>query len=94
MLALRDPIGFKKAVLEAKTARTLRMNTAAYTASNVASAAAAPAPVAAPTPVTPAPAPSGEDVTRTLTALAGLRDSGAITPEEYEAKKKELLDRI
>jgi uncharacterized membrane protein len=100
MLALRDPIAFKKAVLEAKTARTLRMNTAAYTAS-VAASPPAPAPVAPPayTPPVAAPAPgpaaaSAEDVTRTLTALAGLRDSGAITPDEYEAKKKELLDRI
>jgi uncharacterized membrane protein len=96
MLALRDPIGFKKAVLEAKTARTMRMTTAAYTASNVAAGVPTPAPVQAPVvaPVAPVAAPSGEDVTKTLTALAGLRDSGAITPEEYEAKKKELLDRI
>jgi len=94
MLALRDPIGFKKAVLEAKTARTLRMTTAAYTASGVAAAAAAPAPAAAPVAPPPRPASSSEDVTKTLTALAGLRDSGAITPEEYDAKKKELLDRI
>jgi len=96
MLALKDPIGFKKAVLEAKTARTLRMNTAAYTASNVAAGVAPAAAAPAPVPVAPPlhAAPSGEDVTRTLTALAGLRDSGAITPEEYDAKKKELLDRI
>jgi len=94
MLALRDPIGFKKAVLEAKTARTLRMTTAAYTASGVAAAAAAPAPAAAPVAPPPRPVSSSEDVTKTLTALAGLRDSGAITPEEYDAKKKELLDRI
>jgi hypothetical protein len=33
-------------------------------------------------------------VTKTLMALAGLRDTGAITPEEYDAKKKELLARI
>ena len=26
--------------------------------------------------------------------LADLRDRGAITPEEYEAKKAELLDRL
>jgi hypothetical protein len=30
----------------------------------------------------------------TLTELAKLRDAGAITPEEYEAKKTELLARI
>jgi uncharacterized membrane protein len=93
MLALRDPVAFKKAVLEAKTARTVAINTASYSAS-AAAMTPAPAPVAAPAPA-PAPAHSpAEDVTKTLTALAGLRDSGAITADEYEAKKKELLDRI
>jgi len=39
----------------------------------------------------------GEDphqVTQTLTRLADLRDRGAITTEEYEAKKAELLSRL
>jgi hypothetical protein len=65
---------------------------------------AAPAPSA---PVTEAPAPSvvagggstdGEDesleVTELLARLADLRDQGAITPEEYEQKKDELLNRL
>jgi len=61
-------------------------------------APAAPAP-AAPAPAAPAPTPAaappgGDDVTKTLASLAELRDSGAITPEEYEAKKTELLGRI
>ncbi len=34
------------------------------------------------------------DVTSTLSNLADLRDRGAITPEEYEAKKSELLSRL
>jgi len=34
------------------------------------------------------------DVTQTLARLADLRDSGAITVEEYEAKKQELLGRL
>ena len=95
MLALRDPVAFKKAVLETKNARTLAMNPASHKASAAASAVVEPprAPALAPAPV-PAAHASGEDVTRTLTALAGLRDSGAITPEEYKAKKKELLARI
>lgn len=58
-------------------------------------------PVLAPTPA-PAPAPaaaaSGGDNTATIVEqikqLAGLRDAGAITPEEFEAKKAELLKRI
>ena len=42
----------------------------------------------------PAAATSTADVTDTLAKLAELRDKGAITPEEYEAKKTELLGRI
>jgi hypothetical protein len=58
--------------------------------------AAAPPPAAVPAaPPAAAPAsPSSEDTTRTLAALADLRDRGAITPEEYEAKKAELLERL
>jgi hypothetical protein len=54
----------------------------------------------APPPPAPAAAPveSAEDesreVTETLSRLADLRDKGAITAEEYEAKKDELLGRL
>ena len=34
------------------------------------------------------------EVTQTLARLADLRDKGAITPEEYDAKKQELLGRL
>jgi Short C-terminal domain len=34
------------------------------------------------------------EVMANLEGLAKLRESGAITPEEYEAKKAELLTRI
>ncbi|HEY3524011.1 MAG TPA: SHOCT domain-containing protein, partial [Candidatus Limnocylindrales bacterium] len=37
---------------------------------------------------------SADEVTRTLASLADLRDRGAITPEEFEAKKSELLARL
>ena len=37
---------------------------------------------------------SPDEVTRTLNNLADLRDRGAITAEEYEAKKAELLSRL
>lgn len=37
---------------------------------------------------------SADDVTRTLANLADLRDRGAITADEYEAKKAELLGRL
>ena len=33
-------------------------------------------------------------MTRTLANLADLRDRGAITPEEYEHKKADLLSRL
>jgi hypothetical protein len=95
MLALRDPVEFKKAVFDAKTNRQVALNTGAL-AFKAGAPAPAPAPAPpAPEPVAPTPAAANsEDVTRTLTALAGLRDSGAITADEYEAKKKELLGRI
>jgi uncharacterized membrane protein YdbT with pleckstrin-like domain len=55
-----------------------------------------PAPTAAPTPAaTPTAAPSAADqLTATLESLAALRDRGLITPEEYEAKKRDLLERM
>jgi hypothetical protein len=35
-----------------------------------------------------------DEVTRTLASLADLRDRGAISAEEYEAKKTDLLGRL
>ena len=37
---------------------------------------------------------SADEVTRALGDLAALRDKGALTPDEYERKKQELLARI
>lgn len=37
---------------------------------------------------------SADDITRTLAGLADLRDRGAITPEEFEGKKADLLARL
>ena len=42
----------------------------------------------------PAQRADPDEVTRTLANLADLRDRGAITPEEYEAKKADLLSRL
>lgn len=51
--------------------------------------------VAAATPAASAPVvASSPDVADQIAKLAALRDSGAITAEEYEAKKAELLDRM
>ncbi|HET6381422.1 MAG TPA: PH domain-containing protein [candidate division Zixibacteria bacterium] len=57
-------------------------------------------PAAAPAASAPSSAPSGASVhpadqlAATLESLAGLRDKGLITPEEYEAKKREILERM
>jgi hypothetical protein len=40
------------------------------------------------------PGDASLEVTQTLARLADLRDKGAITPEEYESKKQELLGRL
>jgi len=55
----------------------------------------------APAPQAPAEMPQADtapdeslEVTQTLARLADLRDSGAITAEEYEQKKDELLGRL
>ena len=42
----------------------------------------------------PTAADASLEVTQTLARLADLRDSGAITPAEYESKKQELLGRL
>ena len=51
-----------------------------------------PAPAAAPTP--PPAADTTSSIVDQIKQLAGLRDAGAITPDEFEAKKAELLKRI
>lgn len=56
------------------------------------SIATATRPAAPAAPAEPRMSPS--DVTSTLANLADLRDRGAITPEEYEAKKAQLLGRL
>ena len=56
-------------------------------------------PTAAPPPAPPAPTvtaapPAGDELAATLERLAGLRDKGLITPEEYEVKKAQILERM
>jgi hypothetical protein len=45
----------------------------------------------APAEQAPAPAGGGADYTAELEKLAKLRDEGVISPEDFEAKKKQLL---
>ncbi|MEX1169019.1 MAG: PH domain-containing protein [Chloroflexota bacterium] len=76
----------------------------AAAAGSPAAVADAPSRVPATEPPKPAPAPPAapatepkvnpDEVTRTLANLADLRDRGAISAEEYEAKKTDLLGRL
>lgn len=54
----------------------------------------APRPAPPPLPPEPAAHAAGTDAIGQLKALADLRDLGAVTPEEFEAKKAELLKRL
>ena len=58
----------------------------------------APAQPASPPPPAPSapsePASQADQLTATLESLAALRDRGLITTEEYEAKKRDLLERM
>jgi len=47
-------------------------------------------------PASPAPPArsAADELSETLERLAGLRDKGLITPEEYDAKKRDLLERM
>jgi hypothetical protein len=60
------------------------------TAQKPAEAAAAPVATAA----AASSAPAASDPAAALSSLADLRDRGAITAEEYEAKKAEILARM
>jgi hypothetical protein len=55
------------------------------------SAAAAPAPTA---PAAAAPAARPEDIERRLITLQRLRDRGLISEEEYQAKRREILQQL
>jgi len=133
---IHDPVGFKRAMLDAKHEYEQDMSRGPGTSSPPLRATApvrteagvqdpdtvpsppvdappppapVPPPVAAP-PAPPAPAAvapasapdvapppatmSADDVTRTLASLADLRDRGALSEEEFERKKADLLSRL
>jgi hypothetical protein len=102
---LRQADDFKRAMLESKHELELELSGAKPLPSPPLRAAAPapapdvapPAPVAAPAPAAPVPGRaemSADELTRTLANLADLRDRGAISAEEYEAKKADLLGRL
>ena len=118
MRMIQDPIGFKRAMLDAKHEYEVDMSRGPVPVSPPLRAAPEAPPVRGPEPVSdetssisvPSPAPvepppatppspaeprmSPDEVTRTLASLADLRDRGAISPEDYELKKADLLGRI
>jgi hypothetical protein len=100
---LRDADGFKRAMLDAKHELELELSgarpmpgPAIRTGGPVSGGSPAGVPAAAGSApaAAPAAAVSADDVTRTLSNLADLRDRGAISAEEYEAKKADLLRRL
>lgn len=104
---LRQPDDFKRAMLDAKHDLEMQLSGARPLPSPALRTVAPspnPAPAAAPPATSSAPAApaaasppspmSADDVTRTLASLADLRDRNAISADEYEAKKAELLRRL
>jgi hypothetical protein len=107
---LINPMGFKRAMLDAKHEYERDLAGAGIASSpplRAEAPLATPSGVVMPpsedtvsTAVPPRPAaPSGEpltreDVTRTLNSLADLRDRGAISEDEFERKKADLLGRL
>jgi len=82
---MRKPLEFRKAILDAKL--LWEKQDSRDIAEAVRGAAAPPA-------VAAAPPNSAQEIADSIERLAQLRDSGAITAEEFEAKKAELLDRM
>jgi uncharacterized membrane protein YdbT with pleckstrin-like domain len=82
---MRKPLEFRKAILDAKL--LWEKQDSRDIAEAVRGAAAPPA-------VAAAPPSSAQEIADSIERLAQLRDSGAITAEEFEAKKAELLDRM
>jgi hypothetical protein len=95
---LRDAKAFKKAMLEAKheleielsrpTAPAMRAPDPAPPATVAPAAPPAPAPVAEPDSMT------ADEVSAAIERLVDMRDRGLITPEEFEAKRTEMLARL
>jgi hypothetical protein len=105
---IRNPVGFKKAMLDAKHEYERDVAGTGFAPSPPLRTDASPPRPAAPVAAThgdetvsadtpgrpPNAALSSDELTRTLSSLADLRDRGAISPEEYERKKADLLSRL
>jgi len=102
---LRDPIHFKKEMMNQKhelefEAMRPPVSPPLRSPAPMAPLAATPTMGAVPPAATPPPAAPAKremtpaEVTQTLAGLSDLRDRGAISAAEYEAKKADLLGRI
>ena len=88
-LCITRPLAFRDAVMNQKVADRRDGGAAPTTSARpVAGVPAAPAAPASP------PAMTSAEAADTIARLADLRDKGAITPEEFEAKKADLLARM
>lgn len=88
--SMRQPMEFRRAVLDQK--QLFEQADAQAIADAVRQAPAAPA---APAPAAELTGPANADeIANAIERLAQMRDAGLITPEEFEAKKSELLDRL
>ncbi len=85
---LRDAKEFKKAMLEAKHELEIEINRPTMPPVRSSDGPATGAPVATPQ------ADTADEVADALGRLGDLRDRGILTPEEFEAKKAELLSRF
>lgn len=99
--SITEPIAFRNALMERKMSDAQgggaaggRPAPAPIAAAPAQAAPVAPEPVAEPPAAFAPAAPSAAESAETLARLADLRDSGAITAEEYDAKKAEILARM
>jgi uncharacterized membrane protein YdbT with pleckstrin-like domain len=92
---IADPIDFKKAMFDQKQMLE-NPDLAPRAGSDRVVVASESAAAPAPPPAAPAadPRPTSEELSATLERLAGLRDKGLITPDEFEAKKAQILERM
>jgi uncharacterized membrane protein YdbT with pleckstrin-like domain len=93
---MRAPADFRRAMLDQKMEfeqADARHIAAAVIASAPAPVPAQPVTVPAPPPP-PAPVPAASPAEAKLRSLAKLRDDGLLTPDEFEAKKAELLNDL
>jgi uncharacterized membrane protein YdbT with pleckstrin-like domain len=89
---MRAPADFRRAMLDQKM--EFEQADSRHIAEAVRASAAAPAAPAAVVAPAVAPAPAEADAEDKLRSLAKMRDDGLITPEDYEAKKAELLEQL